>query len=187
MAVGVCHIRKKPMYKDIVRFWQCVFPPRLSDGAVTEIRTILNDSEYKVFQSMYSIDRIHGYEVYMEMLRYASQHDISIKNELKKAILLHDVGKSHLDISVLDRVIVGVLNKLPGGFRSSVLRFPIFAFLASSYNKNAQHPEAGAQILEGSDIDTQIVRLVRYHHDREICHNELGTEGQLIYAIDNYF
>ncbi len=52
MAADVRHIRKKPMYKDIVRFWQCVFPPRLSDGAVAEIRAILNDNEYKVFQSM---------------------------------------------------------------------------------------------------------------------------------------
>lgn len=187
MAADVRHIRKKPMYKDIVRFWQCVFPPRLDARAVEEIQNVLDDNEYKVFSSMYTIDQIHGYEVYVEMLKYAAANDLDIAPVLGKAILLHDVGKNYLGISVLDRVIVGVFNKLPAGFREQLLKLAILKPFASAYKKNAQHPEAGAEILEKNNIDPDIIRLVRHHHDRDVCYKELGTEGQLIYAIDNYF
>lgn len=185
MAVEI-HL-KKPMYKDIIRFWQCVFPPRLDEQAVIEIKNVLNDNEYRVFQSMYRIDQIHGHEVYLAMLKYASGHNIPIADKLKKAILLHDVGKNHLKITVFDRVVVGVLNKFPSGMRQKFFSISICAFLKSAYEKNNQHPEAGAQILEENNIDPQIVQLVRYHHDREACYGDLGDEGRLIYSIDNYF
>lgn len=187
MAADVRHIRKKPMYKDIVRFWQCLFPRSLDEKALGIIKKVLDDNEYRVFSSMYTIDQIHGYEVYTEMLKYAAANNLDIAPVLGKAILLHDVGKNYLGISVFDRVIVGVFNKLPAGFREKLLKIFILKPFASAYNKNAQHPEAGAQILEKNNIGPDIIRLVRHHHDRDVCYKELGTEGQLIYAIDNYF
>jgi hypothetical protein len=187
MVVDVRHIRKKPMYKDIVRFWQCLFPRSLDDKALSIIKKVLDDNEYRVFSSMYVIDQIHGYEVYTEMLKYAAANNLDIAPVLGKAILLHDVGKNYLGISVLDRVIVGIFNKLPAGMREKLLKALILKPFALAYNKNAQHPEAGAQILEKNNIAPDIIRLVRHHHDRDVCYKELGTEGQLIYAIDNYF
>lgn len=178
---------KRALSKDFIRLWQCLFPQELTQESLDAVRHVLNENEYKVFMTMNITDRQHCYDVYQGMLVYTSSKNIPVTPYLSKAVLLHDIGKSYLNISLYDRIVVGLYNKLPAGTRGKMLEDKLFSGFNLIYKKSALHATVGAAILVKHNIDNIIVSLVRHHHDRDICFNSLGIEGQVIYIIDNTF
>lgn len=79
----------------------------LSAEATTAVQSVLSPAEWELFQRLRYSDQWHSYRVLI-MLQQAGRCEPA----LLTAALLHDVGKTCLRLSVLDRCVIVVVGKL---------------------------------------------------------------------------
>ena len=101
-----------------------------------EIKNILSEKEFVVFENMDEYDKIHSYKKFKIV-----ENSTILKNEVNyyKLALLHDCGKNKAGlVRRLKKVLIG-------------------DFILE------QHPEMGYQKI--IDINTELASLIRAHHD----------------------
>lgn len=79
----------------------------LSAEAAATVQALLSSAEWELFQRLRYSDQWHSYRV-LKMLQEAGRREPA----LLTAALLHDVGKTCLRLSVLDRCVIVVVGKL---------------------------------------------------------------------------
>lgn len=79
--------------------------------------------------------------------------------------LLHDIGKIHKRINVVDKSILVILNKITKGKLKSFTNIPKVDIY---YN----HAEKGAAILKDYGFDERALFLVRNHHNNDIIEDK---------------
>lgn len=141
------------------QFWRLLRPQPLPDEGWSTIETILSPSELALFRWQQAGDRAHAYRV-MQTLLDAGDTD----RRLLAAALLHDVGKCQMQITLLDRV-VGVLGER------------LFPEHASRWGNTAgrgwrrpfvireQHARWGARLANQAGSAVVTVRLIRHHQE----------------------
>ncbi len=141
----------------------------------------LDEPLLRLFKSMPRSDRQHHLRVLQYLLKRNHQH-----SSLLVAALLHDVGKTCVNITIFDRILAVVIKALlprqfnrwsqgePHGWRR--------AFVVS-----AQHPNWGADMIESAGADPVAVALTRYHQtpSTEITNDKLRRLLIVLQAADD--
>lgn len=108
-------------------------------SCVSALGNLANHDYYTYYHSA----RVAAYAVAVAV--HLEQKDKLALNELAIGCLLHDVGKSKIDL--------GILNK-PGAFNEQ------------EWNLMRQHPEFGAELIEESMLSAVPRSIVTHHHER---------------------
>lgn len=143
----------------IWQFWQILWARPFSEDALAEVGEQLSETELELFQRFDGNDQWHSYRV-MKMLQDVG-HD---HPDLLVAALLHDVGKTQVDISIWQRSII-------------VLGYAFSAQRVESWGEGeavgwkrpfvvkAKHPEWGAEMAEVVGTSALALSLMRRHQD----------------------
>jgi hypothetical protein len=89
------------------QFWEIVTARPLPDPIRNDIATILTEPEQQLFYQLSLSDQWHSYRV-LQMLRDAGQ----AQPDLLAAALLHDVGKTQVRLTLLDRTLIVLAQAL---------------------------------------------------------------------------
>lgn len=150
------------------KFWRQATAGALSPEAEAAVRAQLTAAEYDLFGRYGHGDQWHGYRV-MQALREAGQTHPA----LLKAALLHDVGKTRVRYTAVQRSYVTVFKRLwPRRVREWAalpregLRPWQWSFLVQ-----AHHPQWGAEMAAEVGCGDTAVALIRRHQDPlgEVC------------------
>ncbi len=125
-------------------------------------------AEYGVYQRMDVRDRHHACEVAKALL---ARHP-DAPDELVRAALLHDVGKSGRRYRVLERVLVHLLPERP------VPAEPRRRGLAGALQVKRHHHAYGAEMIRSAGGSETVARLVADHH-------VIGGDAELLRRIDD--
>ncbi len=141
------------------QFWQNINAVPLTPEAYATVSATLTPTELNLFSRYTNSDQWHAYRV-MRTLRSAGYHE----PDLLTAALLHDIGKSCVSLTVIDRSI-------------AVLAAKLFPQKASQWGQGdgqgwqrpftvrALHPQWGADMAFEADCNTRIVTLIRRHQE----------------------
>lgn len=102
--------------------------PNRKPSDVSTARSILNSSEFELWQSMQGRDQVHS----LIVLQRFDDLCPSAMQEERAAALLHDVGKTFADLGWCGRVLATIVG--PRGFR---------------FHLYHDHENLGGQLLEG--------------------------------------
>jgi len=130
---------------------------RVSVGERTIVDDALSPAQAALFWRMARCDQRHGLDVY-RTLRAAGHQDVG----LLAAALLHDVGKSGAQLTILHRVAIVLIDGLAPGWLARWAgggkgwKAPFAAHL--------QHAQIGAAWVQAAGSSTEIAMLIRQHH-----------------------
>jgi hypothetical protein len=176
---------------------------RVSEEELGQITDILTAASLDLFRSMDVKDQRHGLDVY-NTLRRSGQNN----PDLLAAALLHDVGKSAAWLSVWQRALIVLLERLAPGMLARVsqsARQPISEPAGPGHGPegirewgdrgvwgregmrawirpfavHAWHPEIGARWAENAGCSPLTVTLIRRHKDRPVNDQVAGVYASL--------
>ncbi|MGE5620338.1 MAG: HD domain-containing protein [Sphingomonadaceae bacterium] len=116
----------------------------------------LSEAEWELFRRMQPADQRHSVQVLRTLLEAGVADE-----DLLKAALLHDVGKSRCRIGVVHRTVAVLLQVLFG-------ELPPFAYQRRGawwmpFHVLANHPRIGAAMLSQAGSPERVWRLVELH------------------------
>ena len=123
------------------------------------VENILNKDEQQLFFKLSEIDQKHCVRVAMDVKEECEKNKIN-NSILVKAALLHDIGKLHVKLNVIDKSILVILNKLSSG---KLKRFEGISKVDIYYN----HAEKGYKLLKDKCVEDKILFLIKNHHIKE--------------------
>jgi len=144
------------------QFWWGIRAKPLTTEQMTHIRTILSAEQFTLYQKYSINDQQHGYRV-LQHLQQAGYKD----PELLTAGLLHDVGKSKSDMTVIDRSIV-VLGRILVKKQTEIWgQHPLeqASWWQRPFVIREQHPAWGADMAQEIGCTPQVLRLIYHHQD----------------------
>jgi len=125
-------------------------------------------AEYRVYQMMDPRDRHHACQVAKALLARKP----GVTDELVRAALLHDVGKSGRRYRVLERVLVHLLPERP------LPAEPRLRGLAGALQVKRHHHAYGAEMIRSAGGSETVARLVADHH-------VAGGNAEMLRRIDD--
>lgn len=164
------------MWYRIWQFWQIVRARPLTDEASAEIQEILTEPQFALFQRFACNDQWHSYRV-MKMLQTAGHDD----PDLLVAALLHDVGKTKVNISIWHRSII-VLSYAFSSRRVERWGEGEAVGWKRPFVVKAQHPVWGAEMAEAVGTSPQALALIRRHQDR-LAETAVTKEDKLLRVL----
>lgn len=132
---------------------------RVSSKEIREISSVLSPEEVSLFLQMSVVDQRHSLDVYytsIEILKDFPEADPVLS---KKAVLLHDLGKSRFTVSLFDRI----LATLP---RRWVRLFFPWKF-KHVFDYKYLHPTYSAEMV----VDERIRDWVKVHYEKVNDHD----------------
>jgi len=129
----------------IRRFFGFVTARPLGPREQAEVMALLTPAEAELFWSQHPADQRHAIEVAHRALRSRPGSRL-----LARAGLLHDVGKSVVDLGAVGRSLATVFDA--GGIR-----------LRGRFACYRRHGEVGAEVLESAGVEPLIVAFAREH------------------------
>ncbi|KOF57723.1 MULTISPECIES: HD domain-containing protein [Clostridium] len=123
----------------------------------------LNNDEMALFNKLSIHEQKHSINVARDVEKECRVNLVNSKN-LVKAALLHDIGKINVPITLIDKSIVVILDKIT---RSKIKKFKKIKKIYIYYN----HGYEGFQILKRINENEQILFMVNNHHNREMSNN----------------
>lgn len=168
---------------------------KVSDEERRIIKQTLSRKEWEIFNQMSIVDQRHAFDVYMIIKKYLTQQSNIedkknfflqnlLQQNLLKVALLHDVGKQAGDLSLLDRILIVLLENHFPQLLQRWARAGQGSFLQNRRHAlyiALNHSFLGAQILRQIDADQELVRLVENHHDSK----NLDWQVQLLQKADS--
>lgn len=161
------------LFYRVRQFKQAVAAPELSDAQLAEIQAILSDSEFALFLQFDRGEQWHSYQV-MQTLQEAGH----VQPDLLQAALLHDVGKTRLPLSVWDRSLIVLMQKMMPG-KTAVWGKNSADGWKRPFVVKEQHPEWGAEMVEAAGSSALVVSLVRRHQD-DLVETDTSTGDKLL-------
>lgn len=137
----------------------------------------LNANEKKLFYAMSIADQRHTLDTAYTVIKLIPKNAQLDESLIVKAALLHDIGKQKGDISVVEKAIAVIFNKLipeharkiAASTRAKTNADRIAWVLYIYY----YHPEIGAGFLRTINAEEKLIKLVLHHHSREQGTEEL--------------
>ncbi|MDH4118728.1 MAG: HDIG domain-containing protein [Acidimicrobiia bacterium] len=127
------------------RFFDVVTARPLNTDEDSFVDEFLSPVERSMFDAQNTADQRHGVECGLDVASTTERRD------LVRAAILHDVGKRHVGLGAVGRVLASVVTKLGLPARGAI----------SLYRS---HGEMGAQELEETGAEKLVVDFVRHHH-----------------------
>jgi putative nucleotidyltransferase with HDIG domain len=131
---------------------------RFSAQEMAAVRALLSPAELRIFLAMEPRDRRHSYDVLRWLEVTAGSQPPS--DALRKAALLHDVGKGQL--WVWDRVAFVLLEAASPRFGSG-FGAPHGSRWRQALWRLRHHARLGADMLTEAGVDTRVIELVAGH------------------------
>jgi len=144
-------------------FWGITARVSLED--IEFVKEYLNKDELNLFIKLEVYDQAHCIRTAKEVKRIYLEKKMS-NDFLVKAALLHDIGKVEGKLSLIDKSILVILDRLTKG---KIKEFKNFKKIDMYYN----HPAKGYNILKKFDYDDRFLYLIRNHHNKSIKDKEL--------------
>lgn len=156
---------------------------RINEDDLRFIDAYLDQEKVELFKKLSVSEQKHSIRV---ARRVKDEYDSFIKEsgtEVKECYrrnliaiaLLHDIGKIHKRINVIDKSVLVILNKLTKGKLKS---FTNIQKVDVYYN----HAEKGAKILKDYGLDERALFLVRNHHNNDMI---IDRELELLKYCDS--
>lgn len=133
----------------------------------TYVTKFLNEKEINIFNKLKHNDKHHCIRVCKDSIKMRNDLNINVDMyKLGRAALLHDVGKSYRHLSLVEKSVVVLLDKATKG---KIKRYNNIKQINVYYN----HPKIGIDILKknGFENDKELLKVVRYHHNKIIDEN----------------
>jgi recombinational DNA repair ATPase RecF len=148
---------------------------RFDEKDLAEVSLVLDTGELSLFLRMSVADRRHSLDVYHAVCEHLQKHGDSGLNSLllKRAALLHDVGKSLFQISIIDRVLAT--------FPQTVLRIFFFWRLNHVCAYRDKHPTLSAGLI----ADNALAELALKHQEPPSIDD--SPELVILKKIDRFF
>lgn len=167
----------KILYR-VGQFWRLLTARPLPAVVIKDIQTQLSLDEYRLFQQYSVGDQWHAYRV-MCMLREAGHCD----QDLLTAALLHDIGKTRVRFTAVERSIVSVLRKLMPQMvkRMEQMELHQAKWWQRPFLVSAQHPSWSAEMALTAGCTPRAALLMERHQDQL---NDIVTEeDQLLFYL----
>ncbi len=141
------------------QFWWNITAEPLPEPVQQEINDALSPAERELFGRFEASDQWHAYRVFRS-LKEKDQN----QPELLTAALLHDVGKTKMDLSVWDRTIIVIADRLmpqkATGWGQGDPQSWKRPFVVRSC-----HAQWGAEMAKTAGSSEDAVNLIRRHQD----------------------
>jgi len=133
----------------------------------------LTPVQLSLFQRMQASEQAHAYQIFKHLVTAGQTNP-----DLLAASLLHDVGKTLHPLSIFDRVIIVLGQRL---FQDAARRWAEGAArgLRLPFVVAAQHAEWGADLASQAGASSQTVELIRQHQDPHLPNPGSQTEHLL--------
>lgn len=161
------------------RVWQffTALTARVSDEELGRIARVLTPASLSLFRSMATQDQRHSLDVYATLRQVGHTN-----RDLLTAALLHDVGKSIVQLYPWQRAIIVLLDRfaprlsthlgrsdgppdhVPSPLEGHTPNWP--TGWRRGFIANAHHAEIGARWAQGAGCSPQSISLIRRHQDR---------------------
>jgi len=131
------------------------------------IEKYLNDKEKELFNKLAVYDKKHCINVARDIEKEITKEEFESRNKeftfnnLIKAALLHDIGKTYKNLNPIDKSILVLLNKFTKG---NLKKYSNIKKVYAYYN----HGEEGYKLLKNRNYDNNFLRVIRHHHNSEI-------------------
>jgi putative nucleotidyltransferase with HDIG domain len=153
-------INNPPLYR-VWQFFQALFARPLSEIDVQEIRSILSPAQLELFFQMNVNDQQHSLGVMRQLEQNGKRN-----KDLLIAALLHDVGKAHIKLGIIERSLVVLAHY----FRPTLAKKWGCQELGDSWSWKRpfivykKHPVWGASMAQAVNCSPLTVKLIRFHH-----------------------
>ena len=144
------------------QFWWGISARPLTADQQADIQTVLSVTEYHLYQQYSKNDQQHGHRVLQTLRQAGYNHP-----DLLTAGLLHDVGKSRVNMTVIDRTIV-VLGQILAKKQAAqwgTLPLETAARWQRPFVVREQHPQWSAEMAQQAGSSPMAIALMRYHQD----------------------
>lgn len=123
----------------------------------------LNNDEIALFNKLSIHEQKHSVNVARDV---ESECKINLvdSNNLVKTALLHDIGKIKVPVSIIDKSIVVILDKIT---KSRIKELKSIKKIYIHYN----HGDEGYKILKKINENEQILFMVKNHHNKYLNNN----------------
>ena len=135
------------------QFRRAIFA-RVAEEEIAEISSVLSPPELQLFLQMSIVDQRHSLDVYYTSLTVLKNYPDANSDLTKKAVLLHDLGKSCFEVSLIDRILATLPRQLVKVF------FPCKAQHVFDYKH--LHPTYSAEMV----LDERIRDWVKFHYEQ---------------------
>ena len=146
----------------IKQFWWSISARPLTAEQQADIQTILSSAEFQLFLKYSKNDQQHGHRVLQTLQQAGYNHP-----DLLTAGLLHDVGKSRINMTVIDRSIVVVGQLLAKKQTKDWGKLPLNT--AKRWQRpfvvREQHPQWSAEMAQQAGSTALAIDLMRFHQD----------------------
>ena len=142
------------------QFWALLSAPPLTAEAYQAIAAQLSPAEMALFERYGSGDQWHAWRVY-QLLRGAGHTN----PHLLRAALLHDVGKTRLSVTLVDRSIATLGKRF---FPAHTYRWGVdrpHPRWQRPFVIAEQHPHWGAEMAAAAGAPPEVVRLIARHQE----------------------
>lgn len=143
----------------VTQFWWNITAEPLPEPLQQDINNFLSTAESELFCRFQESDQWHAYRVY-NTLREAGQSQL----DLLAAALLHDVGKTRVNLSVWDRILIVVTDFLMPAKAKSWGQGEVRSW-KRPFVVRLQHAQWGAEMAQSAGSSTLTIELIRRHQD----------------------
>jgi putative nucleotidyltransferase with HDIG domain len=153
-------INNPPLYR-VWQFFQALFARPLSKTDMLEICSILSPAQLELFTIMSVNDQQHSLGVMRHLKNEGKRNQ-----DLLVAALLHDVGKAHVSLGLIERSLVVLAHY----FKPALAQKWECQEIDDSWNWKRpfivykKHPVWGAAMVQTVGCSPVTVKLVLYHH-----------------------
>jgi putative nucleotidyltransferase with HDIG domain len=141
------------------QFWQIVRAKPLTTAAWAEVTAVLTLTEQQLFRRFSANDQWHSVRV-LRLVRASGSDEPA----LQKAALLHDVGKTQVRLTLVDRIVIVLGDGLWPGKAADWGTGEARGWRRPFVVK-AQHPAWGAEMAAAAGCDALTITLIRRHQD----------------------
>ncbi|NLG51103.1 MAG: hypothetical protein GX552_13430 [Chloroflexi bacterium] len=176
MSLGWRVVGKRWAYRARQFFTRCL--AREADIDVDAIRGVLPEPAFQLYQGMPLGDRIHAQNVWRMV-----QNGGPCSRDLEQAALLHDVGKSRANLSLVHRVLIVLIQGAHAPLLERLARDDPHSWRYPFY-VHLHHAEIGALLCADAGCSPLTVALVRYHETRSaLPDSPAGLRSNLVKLI----
>jgi len=146
----------------------------------------LNSREQQLFWQMALVDQFHALQVTKSAMDLADRYPEVDRELLRKAALLHDVGKMRGDISTLDKIItilVHAVSPRAGRIIARSGKGGKIANLRHAFYIYGHHARRGARLAANAGLEAPVVDWIRRHHQKLTADDTL--EFRLLQEADS--
>ncbi len=122
-------------------------------------RRLLSDCEYAAFCRLSRADQLHS----LRVLRAVTSADATAPQSLRKAALLHDIGKSRYPLAVWQKSAAVLVKSLAPGWYARLSAGDELTFWRAPFRVRAHHPRWSGEILRACGTEAAVVWLVEHH------------------------